>query len=257
VTTFKALLVTQADGKSTVSITQIARDALPPGDVLIRITYSCLNYKDGLALRGEPRVIRKFPMIPGIDFAGIVEESATPEFKPGDSVVVTGSGTSETMWGGYAEFARLDAKYIVPLPKKMSLKQAMGIGTAGFTAMQAVLALEHHGLEHLKTAPSESEILVTGAAGGLGSIAVAILAKLGYKVAASTGRPEHHDYLRSLGTTSIVSRAELAAPSDRPLEAERWGAAIDSVGGDTLASVLRSMRMRGSVAVCGLAGGSA
>jgi acrylyl-CoA reductase (NADPH) len=188
-------------------------------------------------------------MVPGIDFAGTVEESTSPEFKPGDPVVVTGCGTSETMWGGYSELARLDAKYIVPLPKNMTLTQAMGIGTAGFTAMQAILALEKQGLQ-----PGEREVLVTGAAGGVGSTAVAILSKLGYKVAASTGRPEQGDYLRSLGATTILDRAELTAPSKRPLDSERWAAAIDSVGGDTLAGLLRAVATRGSVAVCGLAG---
>ncbi len=248
VTTFRAVLVTQ----TSASIEEIDREQLPPGEVLVRIAYSSLNYKDGLAVTGKPGVIRSYPMIPGVDFAGTVEESTSAEFKPGDPVVITGCGTSETMWGGYSELARLDAKYIVPLPKNMTLVQAMGIGTAGFTAMQAVIALELHGLK-----PGGREVLVTGAAGGVGSTAVAILAKLGYKVAASTGRAEQHDYLRSLGATTIIDRAELAAPSKRPLETERWAAAIDSVGGDTLAAVLRTVETRGSVAACGLAGGAA
>ena len=248
VTTFRAVLVTQ----TSASIEQIDRTQLPPGEVLVRIVYSSLNYKDGLAVTGKPGVIRSYPMIPGVDFAGTVEESTSAEFQPGDPVVITGCGTSETMWGGYSELARLDAKYIVPLPKNMTLVQAMGIGTAGFTAMQAVIALEHHGLK-----PGGREVLVTGAAGGVGSTAVAILAKLGYKVAASTGRPEQHDYLRSLGATTLIDRTELAAPSKRPLETERWAAAIDSVGGDTLAAVLRTLEGRGSVAACGLAGGAA
>lgn len=248
VTTFRAVLVTQ----TSASIEEIDRAQLPPGEVLVRIDYSSLNYKDGLAVTGKPGVIRAYPMVPGVDFAGTVEESASAEFKPGDSVVITGCGTSETMWGGYSELARLDAKYIVPLPKNMTLVQAMGIGTAGFTAMQAVIALEHQGLK-----PGGREVLVTGAAGGVGSTAVAILAKLGYKVAASTGRPEQHDYLRSLGAATIIDRTELAAPSKRPLESERWAAAIDSVGGDTLAAVLRTLESRGSVAACGLAGGAA
>ncbi len=218
----------------------------------MRIQYSSLNYKDGLAVTGKPGVIRTYPMVPGIDFAGIVEESASAEFKPGDEVVITGCGTGETMWGGYAEFARLDAKNIVPLPRGMTLKQAMGIGTAGFTAMQSTIALERHGLK-----PGGREVLVTGAAGGVGSVAIAILANRGYKVAASTGRPEQHEYLRSLGASTIVDRAELSATSKRPLETERWAAAIDSVGGDTLATVLRTVEAHGSVAACGLAGGSA
>lgn len=222
---------------------------LPPGEVLVRVAYSSLNYKDGLAVTGKPGVIRSYPMVPGIDFAGTVEESAVEEFRPGDPVVVTGCGTSETMWGGYAELARLDAKHIVPLPRGMTLVQAMGIGTAGFTAMQAVMALERHGLQ-----PGGREVLVTGAAGGVGSTAVAILAKLGYKVAASTGRPEHHEYLRSLGASTILDRAELTASSKRPLESERWAGAIDAVGGETLAGLLRAVETHGSVAVCGRAG---
>lgn len=231
-------------------MTQVDRGQLPAGEVLVRVKYSSLNYKDGLAVTGKPGVIRTYPMVPGIDFAGVVEESSSAEFKTGDEVVVTGCGTGETQWGGYAEYARLDAKYIVPLPKNMTLKQTMGVGTAGFTAMQSVIALERHGLK-----PGGREVLVTGAAGGVGSTAVAILAKLGYKVAASTGRPEQGEYLTSLGATTIVDRAELAVTSKRPLESERWAAAIDSVGGDTLATVLRTVEAHGSVAACGLAGG--
>jgi acrylyl-CoA reductase (NADPH) len=248
VTTFRAVLVTQ----TACSITDVERSQLPPGEVLVRIAYSSLNYKDGLAVTGKPGVIRSYPMIPGIDFAGTVEESAVAEFKPGDAVVVTGCGTSEIMWGGYAELARIDAKHIVPLPQGMTLVQAMAIGTAGFTAMQAVIALERHGLK-----PGGRDVLVTGAAGGVGSTAVAILAQLGYTVAASTGRPEQAGYLRALGATTILDRAELAAPSKRPLETERWSAVIDSVGGDTLAAALRTVESRGSVAACGLAGGTA
>jgi acrylyl-CoA reductase (NADPH) len=248
VTTFRAVLITQ----DSQQLTQLDRSQLPAGEVLVRVKYSSLNYKDGLAVTGKPGVIRTYPMVPGIDFAGTVEESSSAEFKAGDEVVVTGCGTGETQWGGYAEYARLDAKNIVPLPKGMTLKQAMGIGTAGFTAMQSVIALERHGLK-----PGGREVLVTGAAGGVGSTAVAILAKLGYKVAASTGRPEQHEYLKSLGATTIVDRAELAVTSKRPLESERWAGAIDSVGGDTLATVLRTVEAHGSVAACGLAGGSA
>jgi acrylyl-CoA reductase (NADPH) len=252
VTTFTAILVTQDGGNTSASIQKLERGALPPGEVLVRIAYSSLNYKDGRAVTGRPGVIRTFPMIPGIDFAGTVEESSSAEFKPGDPVVVTGCGTSETMWGGYAQLARLNAEHIVPLPKGITLVQAMGIGTAGFTAMQSLLALEKHGLK-----PPGPEVLVTGAAGGVGSMAVALLANLGYKVAASTGRPEHHDYLRSLGASEILSRTTLAAASKHPLDSERWAAAIDSVGGDTLAAVLRSTVLNGSVAACGLAGGTA
>jgi acrylyl-CoA reductase (NADPH) len=247
VTTFRALLVTQ----TSASITDVDRDQLPPGEVLVRIACSSLNYKDGLAVTGKPGVIRSYPMVPGIDFAGTVEESAVAEFKAGDQVVVTGCGTSETMWGGYAELARIDSKFIVPLPTGITLQQAMAIGTAGFTAMQAVMALERHGLK-----PGGREVLVTGAAGGVGSTAIAILAKLGHMVAASTGRPEQSGYLHSLGAASIIDRAALATPSKRPLDPERWSGAIDSVGGETLAGVLRSVEAHGSVAACGLAGGT-
>ena len=230
--------MTQEDGKFAASIQPVERSALPAGEVLVRVAYSSLNYKDGLAVTGKPGVIRKYPMIPGVDFAGTVEESSSEKFKPGDRVVVTGCGTSETIWGGYAEYARLDAEFIVPLPQGMTLVQAMGIGTAGFTAMQSVMTLEDHGLT-----PGR-EVLVTGATGGVGSVAVAILAKLGYKVVGSTGRPEFENYLRSLGASGIMDRTALAAPSKRPLEAERWAAAIDNVGGDTLAGLLRSVAHR-------------
>jgi len=248
--TFRALLATQADGKFNASIQEIEFSALPPGEVLVRVAYSSLNYKDGLAVTGKPGVIRRFPMVPGVDFAGTVEESATAGFQPGDEVVATGCGTSEIFWGGYAQYARLDQEFIVPLPKGMTAKQAMGVGTAGFTAMQSVMELERHGLK-----PGGREIAVTGAAGGVGGIAIAILAKLGYKVIASSGRPQLGDYLRSLGAADIIGREVLAAPSKRPLETERWAAAIDNVGGDTLAGLLRTMAIGGSVASLGLAGG--
>jgi acrylyl-CoA reductase (NADPH) len=250
--TFRALLATQDSGKFQASIQQLDRESLPPGEVAIRVKYSTLNYKDGLAVTGRPGVIRKFPMVPGIDLAGVVEESSSPEWKPGDEVVVTGFGLSETLWGGYSELARLDARLLVPLPTGLTLKQAMAIGTAGFTAMQCVLALEQHAVK-----PATGDVLVTGAAGGVGSIAVAILAKLGYRVFASTGRAQLGDYLRSLGAAEILDRAALAAPSQRPMESERWAGAVDSVGGDTLAAILRTLRARGSVASCGLAGGAA
>ena len=249
--TFKALLATQTDGKFAASIQEIDRSALPPGEVLIRVAYSSLNYKDGLAVTGRPGVIRKFPMVPGVDLAGTVEESSSPAFHAGDPVVVTGCGTSEVYWGGYAQYARLDAQFIVPLPHGMTLAQSMGVGTAGFTAMQSVMALEDNGLK-----PGEKPVLVTGAAGGVGSVAVAILSKLGYKVAASTGRPQLADYLRSLGATEIVERASLTGAPKRPLDTPRWSAAIDSVGGETLANVLTAIDIHGSVASCGLAGGS-
>ena len=250
--TFKALLAIQDAGKFHASIQQLDLESLPPGEVTIRVKYSSLNYKDGLAVTGRPGVIRKFPMVPGIDLAGVVEESSSPEWKPGDEVVVTGFGLSETLWGGYAELARLDARLLVPLPKGLTLKQAMAIGTAGFTAMQCVIALERHAVK-----PGTGDVLVTGAAGGVGSIAVAVLAKLGYRVFASTGRAQLGDYLRSLGAAEIVDRAALAAPSQRPMESERWAGAVDCVGGETLATIIRALRARGSVASCGLAGGTA
>lgn len=215
------------------------------------MAYSSLNYKDGLAVTGRPGVIRRYPMIPGLDLAGTVEESNAPDLKPGDSVVVTGCGTSETIWGGYSQLARLKAEYIVPVPEGISLVQAMGIGTAGFTAMQAVMTLEQHGLK-----PGVRDVVVTGASGGVGSVAVAILSKLGYRVVASTGRPELYGYLRSLGVSDIVDRSSLASPK-KPLESERWGGAIDTVGGDALAGLLPSMAIGSSVASCGLAGGHA
>ncbi len=252
--TFKAILATQQEGKPHISLQQLDRASLPTGDVLVRVSYSDLNYKDGLAVTGRPGVIRKYPMILGIDLAGVVEESSSPDWKPGDEVVVTGSGLSETAWGGYAELASVDAHNLVRLPKGLSLRQAMAIGTAGFTAMQCVVELERHGL--IVDSPLK-DVLVTGAAGGVGSIAVAILAKLGYRVVASTGRPQLHDYLRSLGATEILDRSALAAPSKRPLETERWAGAVDTVGGDTLAAIVRALVANGSVAACGVAGGAA
>jgi acrylyl-CoA reductase (NADPH) len=250
--TFKALLATQPDGKFAAAIQDIDRSALPAGEVLVRVAYSSLNYKDGLAVTGKPGVIRKFPMVPGVDFSGAVEESSSAAFKPGDQIVVTGCGTSEFLWGGYAQYARIDAENAVPLPSGMTSAQAMGIGTAGFTAMQSVMTLEEHGLK-----PGGREVVVTGAAGGVGSVAVAILSSLGYKVVASSGREELHDYLRGLGASEIIGREVLAGASKRPLEAERWAAAIDNVGGDTMAGLLRSIEIHGSVASCGLAGGAA
>jgi acrylyl-CoA reductase (NADPH) len=249
--TFKALLATNENGKFAAAIQQIPLGDLPPGEVLVRVEYSSLNYKDGLAVTGKPGVIRTFPMVPGVDFAGVVEESATADFKAGDEVVVTGCGTSDTLWGGYAELARLPHEFVVPLPQGMTLKQAMGIGTAGFTAMQSVMELERHGLK-----PGGREVVVTGAAGGVGSVAIAILGRLGYKVVASSGRAELHDYLTGLGASAVIDRAVLSAPSKRPMEAERWAGAIDNVGGDTLAGLLRTMALGGSVASCGVAGGA-
>jgi acrylyl-CoA reductase (NADPH) len=224
---------------------------LPEGDVTVAVSHSSLNYKDGLAVTGAGKVIRSYPMICGIDLAGVVESSRSPWWNPGDEVLVTGWGLSETHPGGYTQRQRLDPDWLTPRPAAFSPAQCMAIGTAGLTAMLCVLALEHAGLE----AREGAEVLVTGAGGGVGSVAVTLLAGLGYAVAASTGREEIHDYLRTLGAQTIVARGELDQPG-RPLAAERWDAAIDTVGSQTLASVLAQIRYRGAVAACGLAGGS-
>ncbi|MBV6430757.1 MAG: Acrylyl-CoA reductase AcuI [Bryobacteraceae bacterium] len=247
--TFRAFVLRQTGGAFSAAFEDLPQDSLPPGDVLIRVTHSSLNYKDGLAVTGKPGVVRAFPMIPGIDLAGTVVESASPDFSPGQSVVVTGCGTSETIWGGYAQMARMAAGHVVPLPGGLTLEQAMGVGTAGFTAMQAVMALEAHGLQ-----PGGKPVVVTGAAGGVGSVAIAILAKLGYTVVASTGRAAEADYLKSLGAAEIIPREVLAGPG-KPLDPERWAGAVDSAGGDTLAGIIRSLAIGASVAACGLAGG--
>jgi len=247
--TFRAIWVTN-DGGFRAEFRDVPVRDLPEGEVLIRVQYSTLNYKDGLALTGSPGVIRQYPMIPGIDLAGEVVQSSAEEFKRGDRVVVTGCGLSETAWGGYAGMARMKVQDVVHIPAGMSSKQAMAIGTAGFTAMQAVMALERN-----RTKPAGRDIVVTGAGGGVGSVAIALLAKLGYRVVASTGRRELHDYLRELGASEIIDRSALAAPSNRPMETERWGGAVDTVGGDTLAGLLRTTAHNCSIAVCGLAGG--
>ena len=249
---FKGLVVDQHEGQVQAAIRQISKESLPQGDVVVAVAYSDLNYKDGLAVTGKARVIRSYPMVPGIDFAGTVEESHSPDFKPGDQVILTGWEVGERYWGGYAQRARVRADWLVPLPAGLSVKQAMGIGTAGFTAMLCVMALEEHGLT-----PSEREVVVTGASGGVGSIAVAVLAKRGYNVVAATGRAEEQAYLKELGARAIIDRNVLSAPSTRPLESERWGGAVDAVGGETLAGLLRSMAAGTSVAACGNAGGVA
>jgi len=249
--TFEALILDQTDGQLQVEIRDVSRDELPAGDSLISVAYSSLNYKDGLAVTGEGRIVRSYPMVPGIDLAGTVVASGSPAFNAGDEVIVTGWGIGETHWGGYAQMARMKSDWLTPLPPGLSLKQSMAIGTAGFTAMLAVMALEHNGL-----APGAGKVVVTGAAGGLGSIAVAILAKLGYTVAASTGRAEAHDYLRGLGADEIVERSLLAEPPRRPMESGRWAGAVDVVGGSTLASLLATLLPSSAVAACGLAGGS-
>ena len=249
--TFKALVLEEVEGKGRASFKELATTDLPQGDVTVRVAYSTLNYKDGLAVTGKAKIARRLPMVCGIDLSGTVEESSSPEYKPGDAVVVTGWGLSESHWGGYTQKQRVKSEWLVPIPKEFTLKQAMAIGTAGFTLILCVMGLEHMGVK-----PGEHEVVVTGAAGGVGSVAVAILAKRGYKVAAATGRPELREYLLSLGATSIVERSTLAQPSGRPLDAERWAGGVDTVGGEMLASVLRGIRYGGAVAACGLAGGA-
>lgn len=250
--TFKALLLTEQDGQVHAAIESLQRDALPPGDVLVAIEYSGLNYKDGLAVLGKNKVVRSYPMVPGIDFAGTVAESQSPAFAPGDRVVLTGWGVGEQHWGGFAQYARVKSEWLVKIPDSLSTRDAMAVGTAGFTAMLCVQALEDHGL-----APGgDREVLVTGATGGVGSFAVALLARLGYPVVAATGRQEEHEYLRALGARSLIAREELTAPSG-PMGSARWAGAVDTVGGDTLAGVIRTLGPNASVAACGNAGGLA
>ena len=249
---FTALVLEEANGKVRAGLQRLEDSALPGGDVTVRVSHSTLNYKDGLILNGIGRLVRKYPHVPGVDFAGTVEQSDHPDWKPGDRVILTGWRVGEVQWGGYAEKARVSGDWLVRLPDGLTPARAMAIGTAGFTAALAVIALERHGLE-----PRSGEIAVTGAAGGLGSIAVALLARRGYSVTASTGRARTHDYLREIGAKAVVDRAELAQKPEKPLLSERWAGAVDSVGGSTLASLLAGMRYRASVAACGLAGGSA
>ncbi|WP_322893742.1 MULTISPECIES: acryloyl-CoA reductase [unclassified Yoonia] len=247
---FKALIVDKdADGKTHAAVQDLTLDQLPAGDVTVAVDYSTVNYKDGLCIGSGGGLVRNYPHIPGIDFAGTVEASDDPRYAPGDKVVLTGWRVGEAHWGGYAQKARIKADWLVPLPDGLTTRQAMAVGTAGFTAMLAVMALEDQGI-------TSGPVLVTGAAGGVGSVATAILAKLGYQVAAVTGRPETADYLTSLGATQIVAREELAETVKRPLEAETWGGCIDAVGGAMLARVLGQMQYGASVAAVGLAGGA-
>jgi acrylyl-CoA reductase (NADPH) len=250
---FKALIVEkEGDGPASARITDLSEDRLPPGEVTVAVEYSTLNYKDGLCLSATGGgLVRSYPHVPGIDFAGTVEASDDARYRPGDRVVLTGWRVGEVHWGGYAQKARVKADWLVPLPEGLSARQAMAVGTAGLTAMLAVMALEDHGL-----APGRGEVLVTGAAGGVGSVATAILAHLGYEVAAVTGRPETEAYLRGLGAGRIVPRADLAETVKRPLEAETWAGCVDAVGGAMLARVLGQMRYGASVAAVGLAGGA-
>jgi acrylyl-CoA reductase (NADPH) len=250
---FKALVVTKDDenGKTSAAVSEIGLDDLPEGEVLVAVDYSTVNYKDGLCIGPGGGLVRKYPHVPGIDFAGTVEASEDPRYSPGDKVVLTGWRVGEAHWGGYAQKARVKADWLVPLPEGLDTRQAMAVGTAGFTSMLAVMALEDHGLS-----PQKGPVLVTGAAGGVGSVAVAILAKLGYEVAGVTGRPETGEYLKSLGAMQIVPREDLAETTKRPLEGETWAGCVDAVGGAMLARVLGQMKYGASVAAVGLAGGA-
>jgi acrylyl-CoA reductase (NADPH) len=247
----KALVLRESGGKVTGGVEELSEAQLPAGDVTVAVQYSTLNYKDGLILTGQGRLVRQYPHVPGIDFVGTVESSESPQWKKGDAVILTGWRVGETHWGGYAQKAWVKGEWLVALPAGLTAKRAMAIGTAGFTAMLAVMALERHGIT-----PDSGEVLVTGAAGGVGSVATAILSKLGYRVVASTGRVETHDYLRSLGAAAIIDRATIATPSGKPLDSERWAGCVDAVGGATLAAILPQMKYRGAVAACGLAGGT-
>ncbi len=252
---FKAILLEETDGEVSAAIAELEDSRLPDfpgaGGVTVSVEYSTLNYKDAMILNGLGRLVRAYPHVPGIDFAGTVAASAHPDYAPGDQVILTGWRVGELTWGGHAQKARVKGDWLVPLPAGLTSKRAMALGTAGFTAMLALMALEDHGL-----APDQGEVLVTGAAGGVGSVAVALLAALGYRVAASTGRAETREYLRSLGAETIIAREELSEPPERPLEPERWAACVDCVGGTTLARVLAQTKLHGSVAAVGLAGGA-
>ena len=252
---FRALVLHEEGGTVVPLLETLDENRLPAGEVTVAVEYSTLNYKDGMILEGQGRLVRAYPHVPGIDFAGSVLNSDAPGFKPGDPVILTGWRVGELHWGGYAERVRVPAAYLVRRPDGLSAKQAMAIGTAGFTAMLAVIALEGHGLAP-EAGPGPNDVLVTGAAGGVGSIAVSVLSALGYRVVASTGRPELRDYLTGLGAAELIDRAALAAKPTRPLDRERWAGAIDAVGGATLATILTQLKYRASVAACGLAGGS-
>ena len=248
---FRALLLEQTDGVVSPSIRELDDSALPEANVTVAVEYTTVNYKDGRVINGGGGLVKRWPHVPGVDFAGTVQKSEHPAYQPGDKVVLTGWRVGELHWGGCAEKVSVNGDYLVPLPPAFTTRQAMAIGTAGFTAMLAVMALEAHGLS-----PTGGEVLVTGAAGGVGSVATAILAKRGYNVVASTGRTETHEYLRSLGATTVIDRSPFAETAKRPLEGERWAGCIDSVGANTLARVLAQLKYGGSVAAVGLAGGS-
>lgn len=246
---FKGILIEKDEAGYRANIKDIDEGQLPDGNVTVRVSHSTLNYKDGLAITGKGPVVRRFPMVPGIDLVGVVESSTHPEYKAGDSVLLNGWGVGEGHWGGLAQKARLKGDWLVPLPEQFSPQQAMAIGTAGYTAMLCVLALERHGVT-----PAHGEILVSGAAGGVGSVATAVLAKLGYTVVAVSGRTEEADYLKHLGASEVLNRAEFGTPG-KPLGKERWAGAVDVVGSHTLANICATTRYRGVVTACGLAGG--
>jgi acrylyl-CoA reductase (NADPH) len=249
VATFKAIVIRKTESGQSIALADFDEHELMEGDVAVRPEWSTVNYKDGLAVTGKAPVVRRFPMIPGIDLAGTVEASTHADWKPGDKVILNGWGLGETHLGAYGQKARVKGGWLVRLPERMSARDAMAIGTAGYTAMLAVMALEHHGVR-----PAGGPVVVTGAAGGVGSVAVAILAKLGFQVTASTGRPQEADYLKRLGAAEIIDRKDLAG-APRPLNKERFAGGIDVVGSTTLANVLSMIRYRGAVAACGLAGG--
>ena len=246
---FKALVISKSGDAQQCAVRDADAMELPEGDVTLKVDYSTVNYKDGLAITGKAPVVRKFPMVPGIDGAGTVTASSHAQFKTGDQIILNGWGVGESHWGCLAQQARLKGDWLIKRPAQFTARQAMAIGTAGYTAMLCVLALEQHGVT-----PGDGEVLVTGAAGGVGSVAIALLAKLGYRVVASTGRNAEADYLKSLGAAEIIDRATLAAPG-KPLAKERWAGAVDTVGSHTLANICAGMRYRGAVAACGLAGG--
>ena len=249
--TFRAILAKQGDPGLDVQLVELSTADLPAGDVLVRVTHSSLNYKDALAVTGQGKIFRRLPMVPGVDLAGVVEESAVPEFEAGDLVVVTGTGIGEVQWGGFSQYARLDSGKLLKIPEGWGGFEAMSVGTAGITAMLCIMALEEHGI-----LPGDGPVLVTGAGGGVGGMAVALLHGLGFDVAAATGRESIHSYLETLGARTFVARSELQREC-KPLEKEKWSGVVDAVGGHTLATAIRQTRAYGTITACGLAGGGA
>lgn len=248
---FKAVLIEKDDAGYRASVQTLDDAALPEGNVSVRVSHSTLNYKDALAITGQGPVVRKFPMVPGIDLVGVVAASQHPDYQPGDAVLLNGWGVGESYWGGLAQQARLNGDWLIPLPAGLTAQQAMAIGTAGYTAMLCVMTLERYGVQ-----PKDGEVLVTGAAGGVGSVAVALLSQLGYRVTAMTGRLQDADYLRALGAAEVIERGQYAEPG-KPLGKERWAGAVDVAGGHVLANVCASMQYQGVVTACGLAAGMA